>query len=375
MDTTFLHRALNAPGPFATVCADVTHTTESADTELDLRVRAICDRLTEQGATEAAVDAVRARLQEGLEGGRAGTLRGRAVVADAAGTVLLDSPLVDVPRTELAEWSAQPDLLQVLRQLPGRVPHLVVVADRVGADITIVTAPGQPAMETSVEGDTQYMRKISRGDWSELSYLHTAENVWAANADKVAKVLDQLVGQTRARFVLLAGEQRARAVLTDRATTRVAELLVEMDEGGRAEGADREPIHRRAAQLVAEYEARDDARVLEQIEAASAHGLAVTGTAAVVEALRKSQVETLVLADEPDGQVLFVGNTALELGVDSADLVGMGVQDGHDMPADRALIAAAESSSAAVVVLPRAAMPGDVAVAAVLRYADASTPG
>lgn len=374
MDTAILHRALRSPGPFATVCADVTHTTESADTELELRVRALTEQLAEQGATEAAIDAVRGRLLEGADGGWAGTLRGRAVIADAEGRVLLDSPLVDVPRTEVAEWSPQPDLLPVLRQLPGRVPHLLVVTDRVGADITIVTDPGRPAMQTSVEGDTEYMRKISRGDWSELSYLHTAENVWIANADKVAKVIDQLVGQTRARFVLLAGEERARAVLADRVTARVKELLVEMSEGGRAEGADREPIHRRQGELVAEYEAREDAHVLEQIEAASAHGLAVTGTALVVEALRKSQVETLVLADPPDQEVLFVGNVPLELGVDSADLAGMGVSDPHQVPADRALLAAAESSSAAVVVLPRAAMPGDIPVAAVLRYTDASTP-
>jgi hypothetical protein len=374
MDTTFLHRALTAPGPFATVCADVTHTSENADTELDLRVRSIAGRLTEQGAPEAAVEAVRARLLEGKEHGAAAMMRGRAVVADAGGAVLVDVPLVDAPRTELAEWSPLPNLLPVLSQVPGRVPHLVVVTDRVGADITVVTEPGHPGLETTVEGESEHMRKIPGGGWAHLRYQHTAENVWIENADAVARVVDQLVGQTAARFVLLAGEERARAVLADRVSSRVADLLVQMDEGGRAAGADREPIDRRAAELVAEHEARADAHVLEQIEAASAHGLAVTGTALVVEALRKSQVETLVLADRPDPEVLFIGNTPLELGVDPADLTGMGVADARQVPADRALLAAADSSSAGVVVLPRAAMPGDIPVAAVLRYTDASTP-
>jgi hypothetical protein len=374
MDTTFLHRVLSASGPFATVCADVTHTTETGDTELDLRVRAISERLAGQGAPEAAVEAVRARLLEGNEGGTAGMLRGRAVVVDAGGNVLVDAPLVGAPRTEVVEWSPQPDLLPVLRQLPGRVPHLVVVTDRVGADITVVTEPGHPALETSVEGDTLHMRKVPGGGWAHLKYQHAAENVWIDNADEVAAVVDRLVGQTGARFVLLAGEERARAVLADRVTSRVADVLVQMDEGGRAAGADRAPIGRRAAELVAEHEAREDARVLEQVEAASAHGLAVTGTALVVEALRKSQVETLLLADRPDREVLFVGNTALELGVDAADLARLGVSAAHQVPADRALLAAAEGSSAGVVVLPRAAMPGDIPVAAVLRYTDASTP-
>src|SRR3954447_22459627 len=134
MDVSFLEPLFSSPGPYATVCADVTHTTENADTELDLRVRAVAEKLIEQGAPEAVVESVRGRLLEGNGGGIAGTWRGRAVVAAADGTVVLDEPLADSPRTEVIEWSPRPDLLPVLRQLPGRVPHIVVVIDRVGAD-------------------------------------------------------------------------------------------------------------------------------------------------------------------------------------------------------------------------------------------------
>src|SRR5690349_20420163 len=80
MDLSFLQPALNAQGPFATVCADVSHTTENAANELDLRVRALADQLEQQGAPEAVVEAARGRLLEGNAGGAAGTLRGRAVV-------------------------------------------------------------------------------------------------------------------------------------------------------------------------------------------------------------------------------------------------------------------------------------------------------
>src|SRR4051794_17385702 len=116
MDVSFLEPVLSAQGPFATVCADVTHTTESADTELDLRVRAIAEKLSGQGAPEAVGEAVRDRLLEGNEGGWAGTLKGRAVVVAANGTVVLDQPLVDSPLREIAEYSPSPDLLPVLRQ-------------------------------------------------------------------------------------------------------------------------------------------------------------------------------------------------------------------------------------------------------------------
>src|SRR3954463_3369909 len=80
MDVSFLNPVFAASGPFATVCADVTHTSENADAELGLRVRGISEKLTGQGAPEVVVDVVRARLLEGNDGGAAGTLKGRAVV-------------------------------------------------------------------------------------------------------------------------------------------------------------------------------------------------------------------------------------------------------------------------------------------------------
>ena len=110
---------LRAPAPYATVCADVTHTSENADTELELRVRGIAEQLTGQGAPDDVVAAVRARLLEGNEGGEAGTLRGRAVVVASHGSVVLDTALVDAPLREVADWSPQPNLMPVLRQLPG----------------------------------------------------------------------------------------------------------------------------------------------------------------------------------------------------------------------------------------------------------------
>ena len=88
--------------------------------------------------------------------------------------------------------------------------------------------------------------------------------------------------------------------------------------------------------------------------------------------LRKGQVETLVLADDPGEDTLLVGNGPSELGVDQHDMDALGVH-GEVVPADRALLAAAVAGSAAVVVVPRTAMPEEAPVAAVLRYTDAST--
>ena len=288
--------------------------------------------------------------------------------------MLFDAPLADAPRAETAEWSPLPDLVTVLRALPGRIPHVVIVADRVGADITVATAPGLPTLEKTVEGETHLIRKVQVGGWAHHRYQHNAENVWIHNMQQVIDEIDTLVEKSGARFVLLAGDIRARQIFTDRATPKIKAVLVDMNEGGRAEGADRSVIDQRVEELVAENDAAEQATVVEQVNAASAHGLAVTGTALVVEALRKAQVETLVLADQPDDEQVFIGLSPLEIGVSQEDMAALGVTDAAQVPADRALLRAAVGSSAQVVVVPRAAMPGDIPVAAVLRYTDDSTP-
>jgi Bacterial archaeo-eukaryotic release factor family 2 len=377
MDVSFLEPVVAAAGPFATVCADVTHTTENADTELDLRVRAVAGQLSEQGAPEAVLEAVRSRLLEGNEGGPAGTLKGRAVVVASDGSVVLDQALVDAPLRGIAEWGPQPDLLPVLRQLPGRVPHVRVLIDRTGADITYVGTPGQidddDTEQQTVEGETFHLRKVRVGGWAHDHWQNNAENQWEANAARVAERIASYARRLSPKFVLIAGDVRARNILAGLASDLWKNLVVTMDEGGRAAGADRAPVEAREGQLVAEHEARECAEVLEQVQAAAAHGLSVTGTALVVEAMRKNQVETLVLADEPDDEELLVGGSPLELGVNQGDMEALGVQESSSAPAERALVAAAVATRAGVVVVPRSAMPGDVPVAAVLRYTDAST--
>src|SRR3954453_21091446 len=97
MDVSFLEPVFAAPRPYATVCADVTHTSENADTELELRVRAISERLTEQGGRRAVVEAARGRLLQGTGGGEPGRSRARGLTASPHGSLLLDEPLVDAP--------------------------------------------------------------------------------------------------------------------------------------------------------------------------------------------------------------------------------------------------------------------------------------
>src|SRR3954451_23868861 len=86
MDTTHLAALFQHDGPFASVLIDVSHDTENGEHEHDLRVRAACESLSEQGADDATVEALRALLSEAVD--RPAPVA-RFVVA-AAGEVLLD---------------------------------------------------------------------------------------------------------------------------------------------------------------------------------------------------------------------------------------------------------------------------------------------
>ncbi|SDG52791.1 baeRF2 domain-containing protein [Klenkia brasiliensis] len=368
MDLSALTPVLTAAGPFTTVLLDVTHTDESARTELELRVRAATEQLADLAPPAGVVDAVRERLLADD-----GSHTGRALVAAGDGSVVVDVPLTGAPVSDVVDLAPLPDLLPVLRQLPGRVPHVVVVVDRLGADVVVAGGTGGDRAEESVDGDAQYVHKVKTGGIGDLSVQHSTEDVWRANAKDVAERVGQVAERTGARFVLVAGDPRARPLVVDQLPVGVRDLVVTTDEGGRGAGADRSGVERRAAELVAEHEARQAAAVREQLDAAGAHGLAVQGVGPVVDALRKGQVETLVLSDDPGDDELVTGADPTAIGATAEELRGLGVADGVTSPADRVLLRAALATDADVVVLPAAAMPAGVDVGAVLRYADAST--
>ena len=263
----------------------------------------------------------------------------------------------------------------MLRQLPGPVPHIVVAHRPVGADITVSGVPGQPVEEQEVEGDSFQIRKFPGGAGRSTATSTTREQVGAQR--RRGRRAASPRWSRRLAAAVRAGRRRRRGPGRSSPTgpATVADLVVTTDEGGRAAGG--RPVSRSTARgrswSPSTRPARSPRRS-SKLEAASAHGLSVTGSALVVEALRKGQVETLVLADEPDDEKLLVGCSPLELGVHRADLDALGAQESHTVPGDRALVTAAVASGAGVVVLPRAAMPGDIPVAAILRYTDASTP-
>ncbi len=372
MHLGFLQPVVNATGPFATVCLDATRSGESGAHQVELRWRALRERLEDREVPRPILQALEAAAlaPTGLAGPH-----GRMLVA-AGGELLLDRPLPQPPQPDSAGWDAVPDLLPFVRQYAWQVPHLLVVTDRTGADLTAFGFLGEEIDEETVSGDDHPLRKVSPGGWSQKRFQQRAENLWLDNADAVARQVDRLVAQSAARLVAVAGDVRAVAALKDHLGERASAIVVELRAGGRGSGVDEDALRKEVAEAVRVRAVEAVIEVTDRFqEELGRQGAAVEGLAAVVTALRKAQVDTLLLRDDPpETTQLYVGPEPLLIGVTEEDVRELGVEHVRPARGDAALVAALAASDASIVLVPRDGPRPANGIGALLRYADPVAP-
>jgi hypothetical protein len=354
-------------GPVATAYLDTTRSVENAAGEIELRWRAAREELAAAGADEKTLDAAAAAV--GRHRQTPGP-QGQVLVA-ADGQLRYDAVLPHPPRRQIARWAPLPHLMPLVAQLAPVVPYLLVVVDRTGADLR-VHGPGGD-QETEIEGGDWPVHKAGAGGWRELRYRHRAENLWADNARQVGEAVDAAVGRVAARLVVLAGDVRARHELTRALDERSRGLVVEVDEGGRAAGADSEPLERRVQQLVAEAAARETGAVLERYaEEIGQRDHAVAGLAPTIAALQQAQVDTLLVADDPSStSEAWVGPEPVQVALDAAQLRDLGVTEPVRDRLDAALVRAAAGTQARIVTVTPGQLDLPDGIGALLRYAPA----
>jgi hypothetical protein len=365
-----LTELLTAPGPYATAYLDATRSEELGPQKVDKRWRALRETLSEQGADDATLDAMEAAV-----GGHTDVpgAHGQLLVG-AGGRLRYDLALPLPPRRETARWSPLPHLMPSIAQLGRRVPHVVALVDRVGADIT-VHGPGGDE-ERTVEGGTYPIRKTGVGGWSALRYQHRAEDLWEANAREVSAVIESAVRRTGARVIVLAGDVRARETLSKVLDEQFQPLVVQLQTGGRADGIDEEKLQAEVDEVVARLAADRDQEVLDRFgEARGRAGagvgdvLAVEGLSGTVAALRKAQVETLLIVDEPESELTgWFGPDPTLIGLDAEELRGLGVSEPVQDRMDAALLRAVAATDASIVVLTPGQLDLRDGLGATLRY-------
>lgn len=371
MDLSFLAPAYAAPGPFATAYLDTTSAIEGAAARIAARWRARREELAAQGADEATLEAM------GAAAGRDHGAGAGQVLVGSRGRLLLDGRLPAPPRRELATFGPLPDVLPMIVAFADTVPYVLVVADRAGADITAYGDHGDAAAERHVQGGTFDIRKVKPGDWAAKKYQQRAENLWQTNAKSVAEQVADLATGVRARIIVAAGDVRALGYLRDSLPGPARKIMCSVEEGGRAAGASGGALEEHVRRLIAETAVRDTMTVLEEFEEERGQrDRAVEGLANTVAALRRGQVQTLVVGEQlADGATLHFGAEPVQLAVDQQELLDLGAERIGAAPAGSAIVRAALATGADLVMLPGGPSRLAEGVGAVLRYADVPAPG
>ena len=368
MQLSFLRPLYQRPGPWCSVYLDASMDTEDAHAALDLRWRGLQQQLAEQGADEptiAAIDRV-VRGHDPLPGDYG------IAVFGAQGRVVLSEYLAAPPRRDLAAYAPLPHVMPLLAQRGEQVAWVRVLADRTGADAMSVSAGGVPRRAHVTGRESFPLRRVKPGGWSQSRYQRAAMEAWHHNAGDVTAATVELAERVGAEVVVVAGDIRATGMIAAQMPARWQDMVVRTDAGSRAEGADQSMLDDLTVQTIAEVA---DQRVTAALDRFGTQEDVGAGLDAVVAALQRNQVDTMLLVDDPsaDGQ-LWIGPAATDIATDPSQLAT--VAEPARVRADSALVRALVGTDAELTVLGPDEAPQLVeGVGAVLRYVDPVTPG
>ncbi|MEU8680331.1 Vms1/Ankzf1 family peptidyl-tRNA hydrolase [Streptomyces sp. NPDC048611] len=354
MRLSLLKPVIDRPGPWASVYADVSHSTEDAAKEQELTASATTAQLFALGADEATCGAVHEALLTRHEG-EPGEHSGRALFA-AHGEIVLDTPLPGPPATPFAAWGPVPRVTPFLAAVGDDPVCLVVRLDRSGADFSVLGARGTEDAAGQVSGADWPLHRTASGDWSEGHFRAKAESTWEHNAQEIADAVRAAFEECAAGAIVLIGDARERHLVHGKLPEPLRALTCESEHGGRAPGAESTLVDRDIAQVRAVQEREHIAQVADRFRTAgpgkgAPH--AAAGIPALVEAAREHRIDTLLIS--PHGsdiaRPVWVGSDADQLGVRGTELPSLGETRPAAARADDALVRSAVASGADIVVV------------------------
>src|SRR4051812_4908270 len=296
MDVSALAKLYALEGPFTTIYLATPSDSEDAPEQLDIRWKNVLRELEEQAVEEATREALTAARGDH---GRGNT---RVMVA-AHGTVHLAISLPQPPAQELVVTESLPRLVPLLDALVLQVPHVVVLADRKGADVLAYTAGPDPVETGTVTNERFPQRKVKVGGWATKRFSNDVEESWEASARDVAALVDKVAQDIDARLIIASGDERALQLIGPHLPTQLVDRYVEIGGGGRHVDGSDDVIADDVLRVLSDVVASDTVELLEKYaEERGQNDRASDGVAATIESLRMGQVETLILTDTRDGE-------------------------------------------------------------------------
>ncbi|MFM7719327.1 MAG: hypothetical protein ACKO8G_07590 [Actinomycetota bacterium] len=345
-----------AEGPFLSVRLATEPAVANAGPRSHLRWRRLREDLLRDGVPDELVGLVDAPVEDAHRWGDV-----LHVVVTSAGELFVEHADADEADVALARYEWLPWLLPVLAVRQATLPHLVVLTDRRGADITAVRRGGAELLETftASEEPAQRTAQDGFGAWAEHKLQHWAENTWEHNAGEVATEVERLARLVGARLILVAGDVRAVQFLRDDLPGDLASL-VRVAGGERTNADGSGGLTGGAAPFVREaVEAETRALLARFAEEIGQGDRAVQGAEEVLGALSAGQVETLLIADLPgDERQAWFGASPSQVAATeaSAELLGFRGRPGR---LREVAARAAVGTGATVRVLPSGAGSAD----------------
>ncbi|WP_221583811.1 Vms1/Ankzf1 family peptidyl-tRNA hydrolase [Microbacterium sp. G2-8] len=286
-----LARLLAEPGPWTVAYVDG-HGDRPRPEEEGHR-RAVREGLSAAGAPEEDIESVDRALQadQGVPAPSAHYLLVRH------GTIEVDEQFTGARLgAPLLRHGHVPEVLPLLRHRAADVPYLLVETGRDGGEMRLRRAHRTGDLhEADVEGrEPHHLQKVRGGGWSHRRIQAHAEEVWKHNQSEIADAVDRMVREHEPRFVVIAGDVRARQLLLEQLSVPARERVVDVAAHTRPDGADDTVVDDAVAEAIGE---RLRGEIAEAVDLASANDGAdgARGADAVRDALRESRVATLVL--------------------------------------------------------------------------------
>lgn len=348
-----------ATAPFATVYLATEGAVTNPAVVIERRWKNLRRQLSDQGAPEAAQQAI----EELLEGSHS---KGETLMAVANEQgVLYAAHLPGPPAQDQAFVGSLPALTPLIAATQDLLPHIVVAIDRTGGEMLAVL-PEAHDLHRDVEGKELHVTRSAPGGWSQRRFQQRAENRWKANASQVVEELTQLVDRTSPRLVVVSGDVRAVASLREQLPERVAEQLAEVqgDYGSLDE------VVLRAADLVHELALRDTTSLLADFRREQGQrDRCAEGPESTLEALALGQVETVFVDPaKTEGRTAWFGPELAQAGPSKGALEAAGIRQPTEGGLADVIIRAALGTGAAVRIAEGAAELGATGVGALLRY-------
>jgi peptide subunit release factor 1 (eRF1) len=290
-----------------------------------------------------------------------------AVVADATGPLVTEHE-PDPPKFDVGRWTPVPVVRPLIEWRQSDVPHVVVLIDRRGADL-LGFRRESPDVHIEAQGDdSDPIRKVSAGGWSQRRYQQRAEDTWEHNAKAVADRVVALVRMLDARLIVVAGDVRAVQLLRNDLPRELDDLVVVVS-GGRDHDGSTDHVADEVTRQVATVAAADTVRVLEKFrEELGQQDRASSGTDATIAALNEARCEVLLVpGDIDDSSTAWFGAGAVPIARDESALRDLGVEERERGPLLDVLVRAALGTGSKVRIVPAAAIRPD-GVGAILRW-------